>query len=180
MKKQLLDYFGYGTNRDLEMMSAMVGREKIEGVKGKLLGFELCVQKIDDIPGEIIGTAPSRLSPREIVSKAFDDNFELYIIRPKVNAVTYGTIWKLTEEEYGLVRDWELLEYGMQEDIKAIAMDSEGKIVNIITHGSLSPDMPADRVIENGDYEDYLVPKDAILKVAARDYEEYRRKHQID
>ncbi|MDZ4385529.1 MAG: hypothetical protein U0944_03890 [Candidatus Moranbacteria bacterium] len=177
MEKRILNYFGYGTNRDLEMMAAMIGRRDIEGKKGRLLSFELCIQKASDIADKILETAPTKTSPREIVTSTFDENFELYIIRPKENAITYGTIWKLTKEEYGLVRDWELLDFGMQEDIKAVAMDEDGKVINVITHGSMSPNMPASRVIEGPDYEDYIVPKEAILKVAADDYEKHIKKY---
>lgn len=169
----MLNYFGYGTNRDLAMMAAMIGREKIEGQPGKLLGFELCIQKINDIPGEVLKTSPVQTSPREIIVACFDENFELYIIRPKINGLTYGTIWQLTEAEYDLVREWEMLEFGMQEDIKAIAMDSEGRVINVITHGSLSPSLPINRVIEGNDYEDYLVSKEKILAVAETTRKEY-------
>jgi len=169
----MLNYFGYGTNRDLEMMAAMIGREKIEGQPGKLLGFELCIQKINDIPGEVLKTSPVESSPREIIVSCFDENFELYIIRPKINGVTYGTIWQLTEEENDLVREWEMLDFGMQEDIKAMAMDSQGKVINVTTHGSLSQSLPINRVVEGDDYEDYLVSKEKILEVARKTRQEY-------
>jgi len=173
MNKQLLNYFGYGTNRTLDMMAAIIGRKEIEGIYGKLLGFELCIQKIDDIPDKILQTAPFPSSPRKIISECFNNDFELYIIRPREKAITYGIIWKITQQEYELVRDWELLEFGMQEDVKAVAIDAKGKIINVITHGSLSSKMPMDRVVEGNDYEDYLVPKKDILEVAEKSRKEY-------
>jgi len=173
MTKNMLYYFGYGTNRDLDMMAAMIGRKNIIGEPGRLIGYELCIQKVEHIPGEIIASAPAPLSPREIVTKAFDENFELYIIKPNANAETYGTIWQMTPEEYELVREWELLEFGMQEDIKAMAMDSKGNIINVVTHGSLSTATPIDRCIVGETYEDYIVPKKDILQVAERVRLEY-------
>ena len=37
-----MQYFGFGTNRDLEMMAHMIGREDISGEPIKLVGYELC------------------------------------------------------------------------------------------------------------------------------------------
>lgn len=173
MTKSTLHYFSYGTNRDLDMMAAIIGRKNIVGEPGKLIGYELCIQKVEHIPGVSLATAPTELSPREIVTKVFDENFELYIIKPNANAETYGTIWQLNPEEYELVREWELLEFGMQEDIRAMALDSKGSVVNIVTHGSLSTSTPIDRCVAGDTYEDYIVPKKDILQVAERVRSEY-------
>jgi len=173
MANNTLHYFGYGTNRDLDMMAAMIGRKEIIGEPGRLIGYELCIQKTEHIPGKPLASAPAPVSPQEIVTKAFDENFELYIIRPNANVETYGTIWQLTPEEYEFVREWELLEFGMQEDIKAMAIDLKGNIVNVVTHGSLSTSTPVDRCIMGDTYEDYIVPKNEILEVAERVRLEY-------
>lgn len=93
MEKQFINYFGYGSNRDLAMLAAIIGRDEIEGIKGKMLGHELCVQKLNNIPDLVLPTAPVPQSPRFILQREFGDNFELYVTRPKLDGVTYGTIW---------------------------------------------------------------------------------------
>ena len=155
------------------MMAAIIGREKIDGAPARLLGFELVVQKTNDISNEIIKTAPIPASPRQIVEKAFDKNFELYIIRPRINGVTFGTIWQIKEKEYQLVREWELLDFGMQQNIHAIAVGSKNTLINVVTHGTLNRRAFINRTIEGNDYDNYLVMKDKILKVATRVREEY-------
>ena len=172
-KQKFVNYFGYGSNRDLAMMAAMVGRKKISGVPAKMLGHILCIQSSKDISGKVLKTAPFPSSPRAIVTKCFDKNFELYITKPKAHAVTYGTLWKLTPQEVELVRDWELLDFGMQEDMKVMVVDNKGKMMHAYTHGSLSSRLPINRIVEGDDYEDYLVPKKKILNVAVKSRQEY-------
>ena len=141
-------YFGYGTNRDRDMMVAMIGRDDLLGEPGKLLGYELCVQGLKDIPGTVVENAPALFSPREIVERALGSLFELYIIRPSPSNATCGTIWHLTIEDLNLVYEWELLEFGMQEKIMATAINSRGEEVHVETHGVLNPDAPVGRVIK--------------------------------
>lgn len=174
-KEKFINYFGYGTNRDLDMMVSMIGRDNIEGSPGMLKGHELCIQKVNDIYGEIKEGAPSEISPRKIIEKAFGPTFELFVTRPNADGETYGTIWKITPEEYEYVRNWELLDFGMQEDIKAIATNEKEQIINVQTHGLLDPKGPINRVIKGGDYEDYLVPKKDILKIAEEEYASFKK-----
>lgn len=156
--KKMLNYFGYGTNRNLDMMAAMIGRKKIKGIPGKLLGHVLCIQRVEDISAKVVKTAPAPISPRDIIKREYGDSFELYITRPKKNGFAYGRIWKITPDEYELVRNWELLDFGMQHDIKGVAIDSKGRKMNVITHGALSPKAPINRIVEGDDYDDYIVP----------------------
>lgn len=176
MTDKIVNYFGYGTNRDLEMMQVMIGRDKIEGTPGKLIGYELCIQKLEDIPGEVLENAPDKLSPHKIIRGAFGDSFELYITRPNADAVVHGMIWKITGAEYEMVREWELLDFGMQEDMKATAMNVDGEIINVVTHGSLSKDVAINRCVEGDDYDDYIAPKDKMLEVSARVRKDYMKR----
>jgi hypothetical protein len=154
-------------------MAAMVGRKRISGLPAKLLGYALCIQKINDISAKVLKTAPSPRSPREILTTCFDKKFELYIIKPKAHAVTYGTLWKLTPKEIDLVKDWEMLAFGMQEDINGVVIDHKGKKILAYTHGSLSTRLSINRIVEGDDYEIYLVPKKKILGVAVVSRKEY-------
>lgn len=170
-------YFGYGSNKDRDMIEHMVGRKEIVGEPGKMIGHDLCIQKLDQVNDKILPTAPSPISARKIVGDAFKGNFELYVTRPNPNGVCYGTIWHLTPEEQKLVHDWELLEFGMQDYFQAVAMDSKENMVNIESHGLLDPTTPVDRVVTGENYETYLVPKADILAVADRTRKEYNERN---
>ena len=161
-----IKFFGYGTNRDRDMMAHMVGNNNLVGEEGKLLGFELCIQKLDQIRDIIPKNSPIDKSPRELIRKNFGDEFELYIARPKKNGEIYGTIWELSKKELWLANEWELVEIGMQEEVSAIAIDSKGKPTNVKTQALMKPPADIDRVVTEKDYTSYIVSKEKMLKIA--------------
>ena len=167
-----IKYFGYGTNSDKGMMAHMVGNKNLKGEKGKLLGFELCIQKLKHIRNIVPKSSPIDKSPRELIRKNFDNKFELYIARPKQDGEIFGTIWELSEEELSLVKEWELVDIGMQEEVQAIAINSKGKLVNVETQALMKPPAEIDRVVKGKDYPAYIVSKEKMLKVAddSREY----------
>lgn len=172
----MLAYFGYGTNRDHDMMAAMIGRENLEGEEAVLPGYELVIQNLENISDTVLPTAPVPKSAREILGSALGKEARLYIIRSNPDAETYGTIWQLSELEYEMVRDWELLDFGMQEDLQAQARTKSGRTLQIQTHGSRDPNLPASVVIYGSDYEDYIVKKNLILETARRVNKEFRER----
>lgn len=173
---KIIPYFGYGTNRDHDMMAAMIGRDNLSGVRGIIFDYELVIQNLEHISDKILPTAPVARSPREIMKTALSDNAKLYIIRPKSGAITYGTIWQITPDEYEMVRDWELLDFGMQEDMQILGQTETGEKTTVQTHGSNDPDLPMSIVIEGGDYQDYVVPKEKILETARQVNKEFRER----
>jgi len=165
---KIVKYFGFGSNKDLDMMTHMVGRLDLKGEPGILFGYELCIQKTKNIRDIIPSYSPISISPREIIRKGFGDSFELYIARPQPDSVIKGTIWDLTVEELNLVKEWELVNYGMQEEVKAIASDLKGDIINVETQALIRPPVDVDRVIKEPDYPAYIVDKSKMLDVADR------------
>lgn len=161
-----INYFGYGTNCDKDMMAHIVGNSSLKGEKGKLLGFELCIQKLKHIRNIIPKSSPINKSPRELINKNFGDEFELYIARPKQDGEIVGTIWELSKEELELVKEWELVYIGMQEEVRAIAINSKGKLINVETQALMKPPAEIDRVVKDKDYPAYIVSKEKMLKVA--------------
>lgn len=174
--KKIIPYFGYGTNRDHDMMVAMIGRDNLSGVKGIIFNYELVIQDLEHIPDRTLSTAPAPRSPREIMRTALGDNAKLYIIRPKSGAITYGTIWQITPEEYEMVRDWELLDFGMQEDMRVSGQTETSEKITVQTHGSNDPNLPMSEIIKGEDYQDYIVPKGEILETARRVNKEFRER----
>lgn len=166
-KTKTIKYFGFGTNRDLEMMAHMVGREDISGEPGKLIGYELCIQRGKQFRNEIPKTSSLGISPRTLVVNSWGPEFKMYVSRLNPDGVIYGTIWDITPEEFELTREWEMVDYGAQEDAKGIAVNSKGEIIEVITQSFLNPPIPEiDKVITGENYEPYIASKEAMLKKA--------------
>lgn len=165
MKKDLIAYFGFGTNRDLSMMQHMIGRKKIKGEHGRLIGYEITIQKSKQFRTEIPKTSPYPVSPRNLILRGWGPKFEMFTSRPNVTGVAYGTIWYITQEELELVREWEIVDYGCQEDAFGIAVTKTGKLVKVITQSFLKP-AKISRVIRGDKYASYIWNKKAMLKRA--------------
>lgn len=168
MTGKIIKYFGYGSNRDLDMMIHMVGRDNLVGVPGKLLGYELCTQNLGQIRTEIPKNSPWQVAPQQIIRESFGEIFDLYVARPKIGAITYGTIWDLTPEDLELVKEWELVDYGMQEEVNAIAQDMDGNTIAVETQALMLPPVLVENVIAGDNYPSYVVDKNKMLEVADR------------
>ncbi len=94
-----VQYFGYGANRDPEMIKAIIGRLPI-GYPAKFYGFELCVQTWKEMPQNV----------RDILTSSWDPSFRTYCARATNNSSLYikGTVWELTREERRIIDSWEL------------------------------------------------------------------------
>lgn len=161
-----IKYFGYGTNADKEMMAHIVGRMDLNGDSGQLIGYQLCVQSIDQIRDTIPPTSPIKESPRDIIRRNFGDAFDLFIAIPKPDAIVHGTIWYLTPLEIESVKNWELVDCGMQEEVQALAMDSKGQLLQVETQAVVDPPAEYHTTIDGDNYEKYLVEKSKILSAA--------------
>ena len=173
MDNKQIKYFGFGTNRDKEMMEHMIGRQSIKGEPGRLLDFEFGIVGLDNFRNEIPKTSPIKLTPRQLVQNGFGDDFRMFVSRPKKGAVTYGTIWTITTFELDLVREWEMVEYGAQEDAKGIAVNEKGEQIEVITQSFLREPSIIDEIITGSNYEDYIAPKEVMLKRADEVRQQY-------
>lgn len=167
IKDKKIKYFGFGTNRDIDMMAHIVGRKNISGEPGKLIGYELCILKGKQFRDIIPKTSPLNISPRTLIVNSWGPDFKMYVSRPNPDGVIYGTIWDITPEEFELVREWELVDYGAQEDARGMAINSRGEIIEVITQSFLNSPIPEiDKVVVGDDYNPYIASKEAMLKKA--------------
>ncbi|HUU40445.1 MAG TPA: hypothetical protein VMW42_05865 [Desulfatiglandales bacterium] len=144
----------------------MIGRKNIKGEHGRLIGYELTIQRADQFRAEIPPTSPNpKMSPRDIIIDSWGPKFEMYTSRPNPTGIIYGTIWDITPEELELVREWEMVDLGCQEDARGIAVTDNGELVEVITQSFLKP-AKIDRVIKGDDYEPYIWDKETMLKTA--------------
>jgi hypothetical protein len=169
-----IKYFGFGTNKDLEMMEHMIGRKNIQGEKGKLFGYELCVQRGAQFREEIPENSVLGISPRTLIVNSWGPEFKMYVSRPNPEGIIFGTIWDITEDEFQLVREWEMVDYGAQEDVKALASNSKGEMVGVITQSFInSPTPEIESVITDENYNPYIESKEAMLNKADQVRENY-------
>ena len=115
-------------------------------------------------------------SPREIIKNGFGNSFKLYVIRPKDGKSVHGTIWNLTREEFERTRNWELVDFGMQEDAKGMAVDSKGKQVQVETQALLKEPREIESIIEGDNYDPYIAPREAMLKTADEVLKDYLKR----
>ncbi len=162
MEEKIL-YFGFGANRDPRMMVAITGNENLVGRPGVLIGYKLCVQRLDQIPD------PARTKIR---ASGWLDTFESYTIREALEGEVHGIIWELTPQERELVRDWELIDFGWQRDIYTVAFTEDGQALDIQTEG-LRKGQEIDREVDGENYETWLEPPEDFERIAIKAREEY-------
>lgn len=147
-----IQYFGYGANRDPEMMRAIVGRVP-EGKFATVSGFELCVQNWDCIPE----------AAQHMLSGSWDETFRSYVLRPTTNSSTKkvrGMIWKLTPEERRLVDNWELT--GQWYHVFRLQSDETNLEIQVVEN------QPVSHVVRFPIYKTFLNDKKKMLRVAEK------------
>lgn len=138
-----LYYFGYGANKDFEMMKAINGRS-LKGRPAYIEGFELCVQQLNNIPK----------LPQKILRKAWGDYFESYVIREGRGRV-HGTLWEINPKDRKHISEWELIPDGWYIDIKVTAILDNGKNVQAVTDAVKN--QPIARIVNGAQYKIYLM-----------------------
>lgn len=168
----VIKYFSCVTNANIEMMAAIFGRKNLLWENATLQGYELCVQTIDEISNEVPATSPLGISPREIIKKCFGPKFDLYIFRPNPNSTLRGKIWYVSPEEYEYLREWEMIEYGMQNDLEGVAINDLGDPITVTIQGLSKSTDKVSKVVDIN-HGTFIAPKQAMLKNARRVRKEY-------
>lgn len=170
-----INFFSYVKGDNEEMMSAIFGRKNIYHEGATLQGYELCIQTAKDITDKVLPTCPYPLSPREILTKNRGPNFELYTIRPNLKKNLQGEVWHVSDEEYEYLRNYELIECGMSEDIKASAITDKGELIAVNTYGLAKNTNNITKVVEV-DYRRPEIPKKEKIENAIEARQEYVEK----
>lgn len=148
----MIYFFGYGADKDADMMKAIVGRVP-KGEKATVSGFELCIQSLADIP----------YAAQKFVKQSWNHSFLSYAMRPAkdMESVVTGTMWELTPLERKLIDNWELT--GLWYDVFFIAKSAPHPVnieLQIIQNQPI-------RSIENGKhYKTFLNSKEKMLETA--------------
>jgi hypothetical protein len=172
-KVKKIFYFGYGPNRRKEIIGAITANDNLVGYRAYLRGHILCTQKLHHISDCVFPSSPLPLSPRKILQSAWKDNFKSYtIIKGKKSDEIDGTIWELTPQEFDLVREWELTDFGWSKEIKAKAITKEGQVIDVVTEG-VRGRQKIDRVFNGKKYKSFPVPLQYLMWAILKCRREY-------
>lgn len=94
----MINYFGYGANRDRIRVKEILGKESKGGYGALLSGYTLGYQILDQIP-EI---------PRKTLKEVWGENFKCYTLK-KGKGFVAGVIWELDENDLEIIRKWEFV-----------------------------------------------------------------------
>lgn len=160
-------YFGYGANRDAKMIAAIVGTPESElvGRPGLLEGYELGVQSLAQIPDGIISSAPSPISPRQLLQTTWGEGFTSYVVRQDPHTKVSGTIWELSQDERNKIRDWELIDFGWYEDCNGRATTQDGQSIDVVTE-RISAEQAVDHLVDGMAYPTWLNEPHKFIEVA--------------
>lgn len=151
-----IEFFGYGTDRDPEMIKAIIGRIP-EGYPSTIEGFELCIQSWEEMTPEV----------RNILSPPWDKNFRSYVLRPtlKPNSKVRGMVWLITPHERKLIDNWELV--GKWYQVFLLKLNTSTDIpreieIQVINDSSIK------KVVNGEYYKNYLCDRKKILDLAEK------------
>ena len=158
------------------MMEHMVGRKKIKGVWAILPGFELAIQPLDMIRDTVPEHSPDHRSALEIIRDNFGNKFDLYLTVPNPDGAEEAVVWYLTESEFDLAHEWELIEQGMQEDIRVLTITRDGNFRAAIVNGLQTPVFMEREPVYMKHYSPYIAPVDKMHFTAKESRERFVRR----
>lgn len=165
-------YFGYGANRDQKMMEWITGTKELKGTPAVLKGYKLVVQRLDQIPDEVLPTAPAPYSARHNVAANWAESFTSYTIKEDSESEVHGTLWELSQQDRDLVRDWELIDFGWYKDLNVKVKTEDGKELEVQTEG-IGDGQEYGREVDGTDYETWLNPPAEFERIATKSRQEY-------
>lgn len=149
MERKLIKFFSYVVKENVEGLRVLFGRKELLYEDAVLQDYELCIQTPKDLSDVVPKNFPSNMSPREIIIKNFGENYELYTIRAHPKKTVPGKIWYISPEEFEYLREWEMIDYGMSEDIIAKAITEDGDLVTVRTYGIVKKHTKITKIIDS-------------------------------
>lgn len=158
-----MKYFGYGANSSAEMMKAIIGR-KPKGYPAKLEGYELCIQKWEELSKNV----RKRL---DILRSKLKSGFKTYYIRATKGDIVAGKIWYITRKERDLVKNWEF----WCTPINVKVMLDNGKMVKAETE--MIENLTSRQVVNGINYPLFLNKREMLFEVALGARERYLKEN---
>ena len=149
MSSHTVKMFSYVVKENIEGIRALLGRRKLVYEDAVLQGYELCVQRVEQVSDSVPLSSPLNVSPRKLLEKTYSPDYELYTIRPHTGVTVSGIIWYISPEEYEVWREIELIDYGLSEDITAKAITENGDVITVKTYGLIKNAVNISKVIDS-------------------------------
>lgn len=167
-------YFGYGVTRAPQMIAALLGKSETElvGIPATLEGYNLVIQRLDQVPDTINPNAPIAISPRTILKSNWGNDYVSYEMRQDPEGNVSGMVWELTPDERERIKDWELNEFGWHEECEGRAFDAEGNAITVIAE-RIRSDQAYDHEVDGINYETWLDAPEKFIVVAKKARREY-------
>lgn len=137
MSTNTVKFFSYVVKENVEGIRALLGRRKLLYEEAEIEGYELCIQRVDQVLDKVPQSSPINISPRTLLLKTYSPEYELYTIRPCIGSSVPGKIWYISPEEYAIWREYELIDYGLQRDINVQAVTDSGDTINVLSYAAL-------------------------------------------
>jgi hypothetical protein len=157
VSKNLIPYFGYGANRDPEMMEAIIGRVP-DGEFSLVSSYDLAIQLPHEIPDHVRSILAIHRTPEEVAS------FSTYVMRSKTKSLVNGMLWYVSAGERELIDNWELNDGTWYSKVDVCAARFSGVVrasteviedTTLTVAEDIAPNLP-----------NFLNPKDRLLEVA--------------
>lgn len=162
---EYLYYFGYGANRDLDMIKAITGADPVWGKEGLLKDYSLFLQPLKNIIDPSDFGQSDSFGARTRLQQKWDNQFKSYVVKKSTGDSVAGTIWKLSTKDLRWINNWELVDFGWYNiDLgTAETKDAEEYIVYV----QYLPDSsnPGDKV-DGKNYQPYINNKEEMLETA--------------
>ncbi len=147
-------YFGFGANRDPDMLRAITGQTCLH-FPAAINGWQLCIEHLNDIPRKVQST----------LRRAWGGNFVSYGIVKQPTGRVSGRLWLLTNAQRRAVRNWEFVGTWSHQ----VAVKAEIKILGLKFLVDAETEHLARQKVEPVDglqYPTFLVPKEQIIMTA--------------
>ena len=164
MSKNLVKFFSYVAKENVEGLRALFGRRNLLYENAVLQGYELCIQTPKDLSGIVPANSPLKMSPQEIIRKNFGEAYELYTIRTNPDKTVPGKIWYINQEEFEYLREWEMIDYNMSEDIIAKAKTEDGDLITVRTYGLVKNPEKITKIIESSYIREEMLTKEKLAR----------------
>ena len=164
MSKNLVKFFSYVVRENVEGLHALFGRRNLLYEDAVLQGHELCIQTPKDLSNAVPKNSPLSKSPREIITEKFGESYELYAIRANPNKTISGKIWYISPEEFEYLREWEMIDAGMSDDIVAKAMTEDGDLITVRTYGLVKEPNKITKVVDSNYIREEIPTKEKLAR----------------
>lgn len=118
------------------VLPELLGRDVGPGRFAVLQAVELGAQSFCDVPDTVHPDAPAPISPQQILSDNWGENFKAYVARPSEDSTkeTPARIFEVTAEERSLIlEEWNLASFGWFQDYEALAQPLSGAALKVRT-----------------------------------------------